>query len=181
MWADLVLAPTIYGPDLSLELVNHLTGQPEIVALIDNAQGCDETALFTLLTAIEHRGGAVLLIDATPPTHWTIDLPDLKSRLAAIAYEAMTAPEPALLASIIVRHAAAAGFLIDDEASQYLATRIPRTFAAARDIVLCMQGIESAKSKSPKSPKSLAKRALHALYTHDGYEDPMTTPDLFDT
>jgi chromosomal replication initiation ATPase DnaA len=174
IWAQSASAPLIDGRGFDLAALAMLKDHK---ALIDNADMCDETALFALLTALEREGGAVLLIARTPPTVWPFALPDLKSRLSAIACETLTAPEPDLLAQLIVRHSAARGFKIDEAASTYLASRIPRTFEATRAIVTCMESVTRA---SLKSPMALAQRALAELYKTDGFDDDDATPDLFD-
>lgn len=177
MWARSVGAPSLLGDTFDLAACNKIMQGASIVALIDHADRADETALFSLLTALERHGGGVLLVAHKPPSLWNFALPDLNSRLGALAYETMTCPEPELMGALIVRHAAAAGFRIDGDASQYLAARIPRTFEAAQAIVACMQSIDSA---TLKSSKALAQRALQALYKQGDYSDHPTTPDLFD-
>jgi chromosomal replication initiation ATPase DnaA len=174
IWAQSAGAPLIDGRAFDLRTFATLADHK---ALIDTADLCDETALFALLTALEREGGAVLLIARTPPALWPFTLPDLKSRLNAIACETLTAPEPDLLAQLIIRHSAARGFKIDEAASTYLASRIPRTFEATRAIVVCMEEVSRA---SLKSPMALAQRALQALYKSDGFDDETDTPDLFD-
>jgi chromosomal replication initiation ATPase DnaA len=177
IWAAKAGAAVIRGGDLDLATVSHLTEASVPMALIDNADGCEETALFTLLTALESKGGAVLLIAQTAPKYWPFDLLDLKSRLNAVACEALSPPEPDFLAQLIVRHGAARGFKIDEAASAYLATRIPRTFEATRAIVACMEDVTRT---SLKTPKALAQRALQAYYQNDENRDESITPDLFD-
>ncbi len=177
IWASAAGATVIVGADLDMTLVQELIAMPSLIALVDDADKCNETALFSLLTALERQGGAVLLVSIAPPKYWPVDLPDLKSRLNSLAFDVMTSPEPDLLAKLIIRYAAATGFRIDVTASDYLAARIPRTFDAARDIVACMQEVDRS---TLKSPKALVQRALHVLYTYDGYQDPETTPDLFE-
>jgi chromosomal replication initiation ATPase DnaA len=145
--------------------------------MIDGADRCDETALFALLTALEREGGAVLLIGTTPPSTWAFELPDLRSRLAALSVTSLRAPEPELLASLIIRQSAARGYKIDETASTYLAERIPRTFAASRDIVACMEAVNGA---TLKTPLALAQRALKLLYARVDYDDNTSTPDLPD-
>jgi chromosomal replication initiation ATPase DnaA len=174
IWAQAAKAPTIAGQSLDLQTLSNFADNK---ALIDNADTCDETALFALLTLLEREGGAVLLLARTPPAQWISELPDLKSRLNAIACETLTAPEPELLAQLIVRQSAARGFKIDEAASTYLASRIPRTFEATRAIVVCMEEVPRA---SLKSSMALAQRALQALYKSEGYDDEAATPDLFD-
>jgi chromosomal replication initiation ATPase DnaA len=177
MWAQTTLAPFYDGHGFDLAASERLTAQKPALAVIDRADACDETALFALLSSLERDGGAVLLVARTPPSSWKVSLPDLRSRLCAIAFERLSAPEPELLAALIVRQSAARGFKIDEAASTYLANRIPRTFEATRDIVACMEEVTSA---TLKTSQALAQRALQAYYAKTGYEDDAKTPDLFD-
>jgi chromosomal replication initiation ATPase DnaA len=174
IWAQVAGAPILHGETFDLATLSDLSVRH---ALIDRADLCEETALFSLLTALESAGGAVLLIARKPPSSWPFALPDLRSRLNAIACERLTPPEPELLAQLIIRHSAARGFKIDDAASTYLAARIPRTFEATAAIVTCMEDVARA---SLKSPMALAQRALAALYERQGVDEDVTTPDLFD-
>jgi chromosomal replication initiation ATPase DnaA len=177
MWAKSNSAPLYDGHSFDLAASERLTEAKPARAMIDRADACDETALFALLTSLERDGGAVLLVARTPPASWRIDLPDLRSRLNAVVFERLIAPEPYMLAALIVRHSAARGFKIDEAASTYLASRIPRTFEATRDIVACMEEVASV---TLKTPQALAQRALQAFYARTGYEDDAKTPDLFD-
>jgi chromosomal replication initiation ATPase DnaA len=177
MWARSANAPVLEGAELDLVVMSQLCEARPIRAMIDHADACDETALFALLTTLEREGGAVLLVAHTPPATWVYTLPDLRSRLAAISVTSLSAPEPELLARLIIRQSAARGYKIDETASTYLANRIPRTFEATRDIVTCMQEVNSA---TLKTPQALAQRALQALYARVEYEDDHATPDLFD-
>jgi chromosomal replication initiation ATPase DnaA len=177
MWAGRAGAPIVAGASFDLMVLTSITTNGAPLAVIDNADQCDETALFALLTHLESSGGAVLLIAQTPPGAWPFALPDLKSRLNAVVCEALSPPEPELLAQMIIRHAAARGFKIDEAAATYLANRIPRTFEATQVIVTCMQDVTRT---SLKSPKALAQRALQAYYKNDDYADEIAAPDLFD-
>lgn len=174
IWALAAGAPCLNGRDFDLESLAALTSNK---VFIDDADLCDETALFGLLTALESGGGAVLLIARNAPPLWSYTLPDLKSRLAAVVCETLTPPEPELLAQLIIRHSAARGFKIDEMAATYLATRIPRTFEATRSIVACMEDVTRA---SLKSPMALAQRALQAMYKTNESDDDPATHDLFD-
>jgi chromosomal replication initiation ATPase DnaA len=177
MWARDISAPFYDGHSFDLAAAERLTAHKPARAVIDRADACDETALFALLTSLERDGGAVLLVARLAPASWRIELPDLRSRLGAIVFERLTAPEPHMLAALIIRHSAARGFKIDEAASTYLANRIPRTFEATRDIVACMEEVTSV---TLKTPQALAQRALQAFYARTGYEDDAKTPDLFD-
>jgi chromosomal replication initiation ATPase DnaA len=175
MWANIAEAPIIMGADFDLAALSTVKSNK---VLIDRADLSDETALFSLLTSIESQGGAALLIARNPPLLWPYQLPDLKSRLGAIACESLKTPETDLLAKLIIRQSAARGFKIDEAASTYLASRIPRTFEATRVIVTYMESVTRA---SLKSPMALAQRALQALYKSGELDEEATTQDLFET
>ncbi|MEN9856289.1 MAG: Bacterial dnaA protein, partial [Pseudomonadota bacterium] len=112
--------------------------------------------------------------------HWPYALPDLRSRLAALACEGLKAPDTELLAQLILRHGAARGFKLDAAACAYLADRIPRTCDATRAIVAAMEVVTR---PSLKSSMALAQRALQHFYQStapEPDEDDSVARDLFD-
>ena len=66
---------------------------------IDNAPGeaLDERALFHLLNLTRQTGGHVLIASETDPAQWKVQLPDLASRLKALAVARLDPPDDALL------------------------------------------------------------------------------------
>jgi chromosomal replication initiation ATPase DnaA len=177
IWAEKASAPVLNGADLTLHFAEAPAVSGTLVALIDEADQADETALFALLSRLEREGGAVLVLSRQPPSHWPFDLADLRSRLQAIATESLKAPEQKLLAQLIVRYAAAKGFKLDEPAATYLAARIPRTFEAAKAVTACL---ETVATPSLKTPIALAQRALRALYPNDWTDGQAQSGDLFE-
>jgi len=101
---------------------------------IDDADGPrEETMLWRLLDlARETPGAAVLFAAAKPPGGWSVSTPDLRSRLGALAVARLGEPDEALMEVVLRRICREQFIQLSDDAARYLARRLPRTFAAAR-------------------------------------------------
>jgi chromosomal replication initiation ATPase DnaA len=95
----------------------------------------DDAALFHLLNLAREQGDFVLITARTPPSSWTIRLRDLASRLRALPIVTLEPPDDALLRAVMVKLFADRQLAVDEGLIGYLATRIERSFAAARAIV----------------------------------------------
>jgi chromosomal replication initiation ATPase DnaA len=95
----------------------------------------DEAALFHLLNLAREEHAYVLITARSAPSTWRIAVPDLASRLRALPVVALTAPDDALLRAVIVKLFADRQLAVDESLVAYLATRIERSFAAARAAV----------------------------------------------
>jgi chromosomal replication initiation ATPase DnaA len=96
---------------------------------------CDDAALFHLLNLAREQGDFVLITARTPPSGWTIRLRDLASRLRAVPTVTLEAPDDALLRAVMVKLFADRQLAVDEGLIGYLASRIERSFAAARAVV----------------------------------------------
>jgi chromosomal replication initiation ATPase DnaA len=95
----------------------------------------DERALFHLLNLVREEEAFLLITARAVPAQWDVALPDLASRLRAIPTIALTAPDDALLRAVLVKLFADRQLDVDANLVSYLATRIERSFAAARAAV----------------------------------------------
>jgi chromosomal replication initiation ATPase DnaA len=95
----------------------------------------DERALFHLLNLAREERAFVLLTAASAPGSWTIDIPDLASRLKALPIATVSAPDDALLRAVLVKLFADRQIVVDESLVGYLVKRIERSFAAARTVV----------------------------------------------
>jgi chromosomal replication initiation ATPase DnaA len=95
----------------------------------------DEAALFHLLNLAREERAFLLIAARTAPTTWKITLPDLASRLRALPVVALEAPDDALLRAVIVKLFADRQLAVDENLVNFLANRIERSFAAAREAV----------------------------------------------
>ncbi|GAM99669.1 dnaA regulatory inactivator Hda [alpha proteobacterium U9-1i] len=143
------------APDEGAALFDEAGGR----LVIDDADGVrDEGMFWRVLDLARSRGGAVLLVGAAPPSQWPVSIPDLRSRLAALPIARLGEPDEALLEVVLTRFCRENFIHLSDDAAKFLARRLPRTFAAARDLV----GVIEADLAKPARPVTLpmAKRAL---------------------
>jgi chromosomal replication initiation ATPase DnaA len=95
----------------------------------------DERALFHLLNLIREESAYLLLTAHASPGIWGAALPDLMSRLRAVPVVTLSAPDDALLRALLVKLFSDRQLAVDESLIGYLATRIERSFAAARQTV----------------------------------------------
>jgi chromosomal replication initiation ATPase DnaA len=99
------------------------------------ARAFDERALFHLLNLAREDDAFVLLTSRTPPTGWRLAIRDLDSRLKALPIVSLAPPDDALLRAVLVKLFADRQIAVEENLIGYVATRIERSFAAARAIV----------------------------------------------
>jgi chromosomal replication initiation ATPase DnaA len=92
----------------------------------------DERALFHLMNLAREDGAFVLVTARTPPSAFEVDLRDLRSRLRAIPVVSLLPPDDQLFRALIVKFCADRQLAVDESVVSYLATRIERSYAAAR-------------------------------------------------
>jgi chromosomal replication initiation ATPase DnaA len=95
----------------------------------------DERALFHLLNLAREEQAYLLLTARTAPAGWNLAVRDLGSRLKALPVVPLAAPDDALLRAVLVKLFADRQLLVDEGLLSYVATRIERSFAAARAAV----------------------------------------------
>ena len=95
----------------------------------------DERALFHLINLAREEGAFVLVTAPSAPSGWTLQVPDLASRLRALPVVELDAPDDALLRAILVKLFADRQLAVEESLLGYLTSRIERSFAAARAIV----------------------------------------------
>jgi chromosomal replication initiation ATPase DnaA len=120
----------------------------------------DERALFHLLNLAREDEAFVLLTTRIPPAEWRMALRDLASRLQALLTVSLAPPDDALLRAVLVKLFADRQIGVDENLIGYLATRMERSFAAARAIVAKLDA-ESMGRKRPLT-RALAAEVLRA-------------------
>ena len=96
---------------------------------------CDERALFHLMNLAREDQAFVLMTARLPLSASDIELRDLRSRLRAVPVVTLMPPDDHLFRALIVKLCADRQVSIDENVVNYLATRIERSFAAARHAV----------------------------------------------
>ena len=118
----------------------------------------DERALFHLLNLAREDEAYVLLTGRTLPSVFPVELRDLRSRLRAVSVVTLTPPDDQLFRALIVKFCADRQMSVDDSIVSYLATRIERSFAAARRAVELLDG-EALRQRRPVT-RALAAEIL---------------------
>jgi len=96
----------------------------------------DEQSLFHLLNLSRERGFYVLLTARIPPARWSVELPDLISRLRAAPVAKIGAPDDALLGAVLFKHFADRQLNIRPSVLKYLVRRMVRSMDTAGDLVI---------------------------------------------
>jgi chromosomal replication initiation ATPase DnaA len=118
----------------------------------------DERALFHLLNLAREHDAFVLLTARTAPV--TFAVRDLASRLKALPLVAMMPPDDTLLRAVLVKLFADRQLAVDEALIGYVATRIERSFAAARAVVARLDD-EALRHKRPLT-RAFAAELLRA-------------------
>lgn len=95
----------------------------------------DERALFHLMNLAREDGAFILFTARVPPSSFEIELKDLRSRLRAVPVVSLSSPDDQLFRALIVKFCADRQLSVDESVVGYLATRLERSYAAARRAV----------------------------------------------
>jgi len=135
VWRQSAGARLISADELAAEPPDQLLASGALA--IDNAPGdrLDERALFHLLNLARQTGSHVLIASTSDPAGWNVALPDLASRLKALAVARLEPPDDALLRGVLVKLFADRQLAVEESVLSYLMLRMPRSLAAARTLV----------------------------------------------
>lgn len=131
-WAERVGAVPLNGAEAALMDPLELEGRP---VLLDRAADADDESLFHLINLANSGGGALLLVSRSAPRQWSVDLPDLRSRLDAVRAVAIAAPDDAVLSAILRARFAERSITPSDDVIDYLVRRLDRSSETAAAVV----------------------------------------------
>lgn len=144
-----------------------LAGRPVLVEDADTfGEGTGDEALFHLINRAPGDGG-LLLTARTRPASWTAALPDLRSRLNALTVAEIGEPDDALLIAVLEALFREKLHRPAPELYDYLLKRMPRSVAAAREMVRLLD--QAAGEQGRPLNRALAREVLDQ--TADLFED----------
>ena len=135
IWADQAGARSTTAHALSAATVPSALATGALVVEDLKANDFDERALFHLLNLAREEQAYLLMTARTPPASIEVELRDLRSRLRALPVVSLAEPDDLLFRALIVKVCADRQLAIDESVVGYLATRIERSYAAARQAV----------------------------------------------
>jgi DnaA regulatory inactivator Hda len=161
VFAARTAAQILTGQDLVLKSVGDLVSAHTAIVIEDADRGVDEDALFHLYNALSESKGWLLLTGRTAPARWTVSLPDLRSRLAAVQAVKIDPPDDDMMQAVLVKLFADRQIAVAPDVVSYLIRHMDRTFAAARQIVAIADRESLAGQRSVTVP--LIKDLLNQL------------------
>jgi chromosomal replication initiation ATPase DnaA len=120
--------------------------------------GFDERALFHLMNLAREDDAFVLMTGRLPPSAFTVELKDAGSRLRALPVVNLAPPDDNMLRALIVKFCADRQMSVDESVVSFLASRIERSFVAARRAVEVLDA-ESLRLRRPVT-RALASEVL---------------------
>jgi chromosomal replication initiation ATPase DnaA len=128
----------------------------------------DEKALFHTLNLARQKSAHVLITAADGPEAWGLQLPDLISRLKALPVIPILPPDDVLLRNVLVKLFGDRQIHVEESVVGYLLLRMPRSLAAARQLVAEIDRralAEKAEVTRPFVAKVLAESQNPDLFT----------------
>ena len=163
VWQARSQANSVTAAELSDETValfQQSPARPMLIEDIDRSIG-DERVLFHLLNQSREHGGNLLLTSRLAPGDLTVALPDLRSRLRALAVMTITEPDDALLGAVLVKLFADRQLTVEPAIIAYLIRHMDRSFEAARSTVAAIDTLALARQR--KVTRTIAAEALAAM------------------
>jgi chromosomal replication initiation ATPase DnaA len=159
IWSATSGAAVVSPAELSADRLPLLARQH---AVIDGApHGLDPTALFHLINMAAERGTGLMITTREPPSAWGLALPDLVSRLRRAVIVSLGEPDDALIRAVLVKLFLDRQLAVDTGLVDYAATRLERSFGAARRFVAALDRLSLASSRRPG--RRLAARVLDLM------------------
>lgn len=137
VWQAASAASVVSARSLAQADIPSLTEGPicvEDIHLLAGARAGEE-ALFHLHNLAFAQGHPLLMTARGTPGAWALTIPDLRSRLMAVQTVEVAEPDDALLAAVLAKHFADRQIVPAAPVIPYLVGHMPRSFAAARDLV----------------------------------------------
>ena len=129
----------------------------------------DERALFHFHNLLHAAGGALLYVSREPLLRRRVALPDLRSRMAVCPAAAVSEPDDAVLAAVMVKLAADRQIVLSEAVIAAVLQRGERSFAAVAAMVRALDARALADRRAINS--RLAHEVMDALAAAVGAED----------
>lgn len=127
-------AVVVTAADLAVECVPDLAAAGAVV-VDDLPSLADEAALFHLLNLVREQRVSLLLTSAVAPGELPFRLPDLRSRLKALPFAAISAPDDALLRAVLVKLFNDRQLHVEPHIIDFVLVRMERSMSAAELLV----------------------------------------------
>jgi len=167
-----VMATVLTGPRKSgRSLLGRIFAGQSGGMLIDDADRRPEEELFHAWNRAQSERLPLLLIADAPPPVWAVELPDLRSRLAATPAVALEDPDDALTAALLEKQLGARGLVLPPPVAAYVLARMDRTHVAIARMVDALDSAALVRRRGLTIP--VARAALAACGFIDASREPV--------
>lgn len=170
IWAERAGAGLISAAELRSPAL--LRSAPGNLALEDvPTRSIPERELFHLINRAREAGASLLLTARAPAAEWSVELPDLRSRLRLSTPVALESPDDDLLRQVLVKLFADRQLVVEKSVADYLLLRTERSLAAVARLVAALD--RQALASGRRITRRLAARVLQDVADEDdGFSSP---------
>jgi chromosomal replication initiation ATPase DnaA len=137
-----------------------LRGRPVLYEDADRDRTRRDEILFHLFNMASQDGGGLLLTGRSPPSGWSAELPDLRSRLNGAPVALLLEPDDAVLESMLRKFFRERNIRPTEDVFPYLLRRMERSAPKAREMVRRLD--EAADAEGRAVSRALARQILEA-------------------
>ncbi|MCX7338123.1 MAG: DnaA/Hda family protein [Alphaproteobacteria bacterium] len=149
LWQNQSDALWFSGKSMDYDSPYDLIDESTKAVILDDADCIkDEEWLFHFYNALNERQISFLMTGRTPPTHWSVSLPDLKSRLATVSSIELKQPDEETLWAVFQKQLTEKGIRVSEIVIDFILNRIERSFADVTHWVTLLDQ-HSAQTKRP--------------------------------
>jgi chromosomal replication initiation ATPase DnaA len=161
VWQQVSSAALVAAEELHTETVPAMLSGPGLVIENLGEGKAREQALFHALNLARQQSKHILFTAVRPVSRMGFVLPDLVSRLSALAVARILPPDDALLRGVLVKHFADRQIAVDEALVNYLVARMPRSMGMAREVVAAIDAV--ALAEKAEVTRAFAGRVLNGL------------------
>jgi chromosomal replication initiation ATPase DnaA len=147
IWARAAAARLVAGDRLADAPLAELARAPALLIEDADRVGGEEAALLHLLNLARESGADLLLTARAAPDGWGLKTADLLSRLRLAPIVSLGAPDPELIAAVLLKLFSDRQLVVDRAVVSYVALRLERSLDAARAIVAALDREALARGK----------------------------------
>jgi hypothetical protein len=129
--------------------------------VLDDVEAMADEVLFHAWNRALDTGAPLLLIAKDAPVRWTMQLPDLRSRLAAAHHVRIEEPDDMLVRALVEAGLAQAGSAFTPDLPEWLSHRIERSYSSVAAVLACLN--HASLSSGRKISVLFAKEALQRV------------------
>lgn len=146
--------------------------------IVDNAEMMADADLFHLWNRAKEERKPLLLTSVKPVPEWGMQLPDLKSRLAASLLIEIGSPDESMIEGLLQKYYAQRGLSISEDALSFLRKRMERSYPNVQLLAQQMDNLAIEKKKPITRAIAMEALSQHELTLKKSGKEPETATNI---